>query len=86
MEQRTASDCSLTECGNGVKYRWITRIVRMRRCQRSDTVLGRPAELLINAVSTVRPGEPEVVREALDNKGVDVDLDRILDVDEGGGS
>jgi len=25
---------------------------------------------------------PEVVREALDNKGVDVDLDRILDVDE----
>ena len=25
---------------------------------------------------------PEVVREALDNKGVGVDLDRILDVDE----
>jgi len=25
---------------------------------------------------------PEVVREALANKGVDVDLDRILDVDE----
>jgi len=29
---------------------------------------------------------PEVVREALDNKGVDVDLDRILDVDEEWGS
>jgi len=31
----------------------------------------------------VRPGRtPRVVREALDDKGVDVDLDRILDVDE----